>query len=134
MNKAANNEINKGHIFLNEANINFICDIHKKRFVNFCINCQKNCCKKCSAEHSSHELLLIKNEIRDDNYILQIDNMLDKEKEIIDNIEVKYPQSIFKNTNQNLLKIFNRLISLRKKEYQLKVLLASEEIFINIAS
>ena len=120
MNKAANNEINKGHIFLNEANINFICDIHKKRFVNFCINCQKNCCKKCSAEHSSHELLLIKNEIRDDNYILQIDNMLDKEKEIIDNIEVKYPQSIFKNTNQNLLKIFNRLISLRKKEYQLK--------------
>ena len=120
MNKAINNEANKGHIFLNETNINFICDIHKKRFVNFCINCQKNCCKKCSAEHSTHELLLIKNEIRDNDHILQIENMINKEKEIIDNIEVKYPPSIFKNRNQNLLKIFNRLISLRKKEYLLK--------------
>ena len=46
--------------------------------------------------------------------------MLEKEKEIIDNIEIKYPRTIFKNQNQNLLKNFNRLISLRKKEYQLK--------------
>ena len=120
MNKAVNDEVNKGHRFLNETNINFVCDIHKKRFVNFCNNCQKNCCKKCTAEHSSHELLLIKNEIRDNNYILQIQDMINKEKEIIDNIEEKYPTSIFKNKNQNLLKIFNKLISLRKKEYQLK--------------
>ena len=120
MNKAVNDEVNKGHMFLNETNINFVCDIHKKRFVNFCNNCQKNCCKKCTAEHSSHELLLIKNEIRDNNYILQIEDMINKEKEIIDNIEEKYPLSIFKNKNQKLLKIFNKLISLRKKEYQLK--------------
>ena len=120
MKKTINDEINKEHIFLNEISVNFICDIHKKRFVNFCKNCQKNCCKKCSAEHSSHELLLIKNEIRDNNYILQIEKMLEKEKEIIDNIEIKYPRTIFKNQNQNLLKNFNRLISLRKKEYQLK--------------
>ena len=120
MNKAVNDEVNKGHMFLNETNINFVCDIHKKRFVNFCNNCQKNCCKKCTAEHSSHELLLIKNEIRDNNYILQIEDMINKEKEIIDNIEEKYPISIFKNKNQKLLKIFNKLISLRKKEYQLK--------------
>ena len=120
MNKAVNDEVNKGHMFLNETNINFVCDIHKKRFVNFCNNCQKNCCKKCTAEHSSHELLLIKNEIRDNNYILQVEDMINKEKEIIDNIEEKYPLSIFKNKNQKLLKIFNKLISLRKKEYQLK--------------
>ena len=120
MKKTINDEINKEHIFLNEISVNFICDIHKKRFVNFCKNCQKNCCKKCSAEHSSHELLLIKNEIRDNNYILQIEKMLEKEKEIIDGVEIKYPRTVFKNQNQNLLKNFNRLISLRKKEYQLK--------------
>ena len=120
MNKNLNNEINKGHIFLNETEINFLCNKHKKRYINFCKNCQKNCCKKCCAEHSSHELLLIKNEIRDNNYITQIEKMINKEKEILDKIEEKYPVCIFKNKNPNLLKSFNRLISLRKKEYQLK--------------
>ena len=46
--------------------------------------------------------------------------MIIQEKEIIEKIEQKFPQNIFKNENPNLLKAFNRLISLRKKEYHLK--------------
>ena len=118
--KNIDKEINKGHTFLNESEINFFCDKHKKRFINFCKNCQKNCCKKCCVEHSSHELLLIKNEVRDNNYIIKIEEMIKKEKEIIDKIEEKYPTNIFKNKDEKLIKAFNRLISLRKKENQLK--------------
>jgi len=119
MKKNLNIEINKGHIFLDETEVNLYCEKHKKKFINFCKNCQKNLCKKCCSEHNTHELLLIKNEIRDDNNISRIEKMIIKEKEIIDKIEQKYPLAIFKNQN-NLLKTFNRLISLRKKEYQLK--------------
>ena len=118
--KYFNNEINKGHLILNESEVNFYCEKHKKKFINFCKNCQKNCCKKCCSEHNSHELLLIKNEIRDNNYISKIEKMIIQEKEIIEKIEQKFPQNIFKNENPNLLKAFNRLISLRKKEYHLK--------------
>ena len=120
MEKNLNNEINKGHIVLNESEVNFYCEKHKKKFINFCKNCQKNCCKKCCSEHNSHELLLIKNEIRDNNYISKIEKMIIQEKEIIEKIEQKFPLNIFKNENPNLLKAFNRLITLRKKEYQLK--------------
>ena len=120
MKKNYNKEINKGHIFMNKTEINFYCDKHKKRFNNFCKNCQKNCCKKCCIEHSSHELLLIKNEIRDSDYISKVEKMIIKEKKIIDEIEEKCPIAIFKNKNPILLKSFNRLISLRKKENQLK--------------
>ena len=120
MEKYFNNEINKGHLILNESEVNFYCEKHKKKFINFCKNCQKNCCKKCCSEHNSHELLLIKNEIRDNNYISKIEKMIIQEKEIIDKIEQKFPLNIFKNENPNLLKAFNRLISLRKKEYHLK--------------
>ena len=112
-------ENNKGHIFLDETEVNLYCEKHKKKFINFCKNCQKNLCKKCCIEHNTHELLLIKNEIRDNNFISRIEKMIMKEKEIIDKIEQKFPLSIFKNEN-NMLKTFNRLISLRKKEYQLK--------------
>ena len=119
MKKNLNIEINKGHIFLDETEVNLYCEKHKKKFINFCKNCQKNLCKKCCSEHNTHELLLIKNEIRDDNNISRIEKMIIKEKEIIDKVEQKYPLAIFKNQN-NLLKTFNRLISLRKKEYQLK--------------
>ena len=118
--KYFNNEINKGHLILNESEVNFYCEKHKKKFINFCKNCQKNCCKKCCSEYNSHELLLIKNEIRDNNYISKIEKMIIQEKEIIEKIEQKFPQNIFKNENPNLLKAFNRLISLRKKEYHLK--------------
>ena len=118
--KYFNNEINKGHLILNESEVNFYCEKHKKKFINFCKNCQKNCCKKCCSEHNSHELLLIKNEIRDNNYISKIEKMIIQEKEIIDKIEQKFPLNIFKNENPDLLKAFNRLISLRKKEYHLK--------------
>ena len=118
--KYFNNEINKGHLILNESEVNFYCQKHKKKFINFCKNCQKNCCKKCCSEHNSHELLLIKNEIRDNNYISKIEKMIIQEKEIIEKNEQKFPQNIFKNENPNLLKAFNRLISLRKKEYHLK--------------
>ena len=112
----------KGHLLLNENEVNFFCDKHKKKYVNYCKNCQKNCCKKCSGEHSSHELILIKNEIRDMNYILDIEKMINKEKNIIEKIEKKYPESIFKNNEDlNLIKSFNRLVSLRKKENQLKI-------------
>ena len=120
MEKYFNNEINKGHLILNESEVNFYCEKHKKKFINFCKNCQKNCCKKCCSEHNSHELLLIKNEIRDNNYISKIEKMIIQEKVIIEKIEQKFPQNIFKNENPNLLKAFNRLISLRKKEYHLK--------------
>jgi len=119
MKKNLNIEINKGHIFLDETEVNLYCEKHKKKFINFCKNCQKNLCKKCCSEHNTHELLLIKNEIRDDNNISRIEKMVIKEKEIIDQIEQKYPLAIFKNQN-NFLKTFNRLISLRKKEYYLK--------------
>ena len=120
MKKNLNNEVNKCHMFLNESEVNFYCEKHKKKFVNFCKNCQKNCCRKCCLEHNTHELLLIKNEIRDNNYITRVENLLIKEKEIIDKIEQKFPLTVFKNENNNLLKTFNRLISLRKKEFQLK--------------
>ena len=113
-------EVNKGHIFLNETEVNFFCYKHKKKFVNFCKNCQKNCCKKCCIEHNTHELLLIKNEIRDNAHISQIAKMINKEKELIEEIEKKFPLSIFKDKNKDLLNVFKRLISLRKKENQLK--------------
>ena len=41
--------------------------------------------------------------------------MINKEKENLDKIEEKYSVCIFKNKNPNLLKSFNRLISLNKK-------------------
>ena len=133
--KYFNNEINKGHLILNESEVNFYCEKHKKKFINFCKNCQKNCCKKCCSEHNSHELLLIKNEIRDNNYISKIEKMIIQEKEIIEKIEQKFPQNIFKNENPNLLKAFNRLISLRKKEYHLKdKILKIYQDFIKIIS
>ena len=46
--------------------------------------------------------------------------MIIKKKEIIEKIEQKFPLNIFKNENPNLLKAFNKLIILRKKEYKLK--------------
>ena len=39
-------ENNKGHIFLDETEVNLYCEKHKKKFINFCKNCQKNLCKK----------------------------------------------------------------------------------------
>ena len=120
MEKNLNNEINKGYIILNESKVNFIVKNTKKKFINICKNYQKNCYKKCCSEHNSYELLLIKNEIRDNNNISKIEKMVIQEKEIIEKIEQKFPLNIFKNENPNLLKAFNRLITLKKKEYQLK--------------
>ena len=110
----------QGHLFLNEKEVNFYCTSHKKKLVNFCNNCKKNCCKKCSSMHSSHELLLIKNEIRDINNIEEIEKLLNKEKIVIEKIEEKYSSNFFKNQNPKYLKIFNKLLSYRKQEYQLK--------------
>ena len=110
----------KGHLFLNEKEVNFFCTRHKKKLVNFCNNCKKNCCKKCSSLHSSHELLLIKNEIREINNIEEIEKLLNKEKIIIEKIEEKYSINFFKNQNPKYLKSFNKLLSCRKLEYQLK--------------
>ena len=110
----------KGHLFLNEREVNFFCTKHKRKLVNFCNNCKKNCCKKCTSSHSSHELLLIKNEIRDINNIEEIEKLLNKEKIIIEKIEEKYSSIFFKNQNPKYLKSFNKLLSYRKQEYQLK--------------
>ena len=110
----------KNHLFLNEKEVNFFCTTHKRKLVNFCNNCNKNCCKKCCSLHSSHELLLIKNEIRDINNIEEIETLLNKEKIILEKIEEKYPLSFFKNQNPKYLKSFNKLLSYRKQEYQLK--------------
>ena len=110
----------KEHIFLSEKEVNFFCTNHKRKLVNFCNNCKKNCCKKCSSLHSSHELLLIKNEIREINNIVEIEKLLKKEKMIIEKIEEKYSSSFFKNQNPKYLKSFNKLLSNRKLEYQLK--------------
>jgi hypothetical protein len=110
----------KGHIYLSEKEVNFYCTNHKKKLVNFCNNCKKNCCKKCCSLHSSHELLLIKNEIREINNIEEIEKLLNKEKIIIEKIEEKYSSSFFKNQNPKYLKSFNKLLSFRKLEYQLK--------------
>ena len=110
----------KDHLFLNEREVNFYCSKHKKKLVNFCNNCKINCCKKCCSLHSSHELLLIKNEIRDVNNIEEIEKLLNKEKIIIEKIEEKYSSAFFKNQNPKYLKSFNKLVSYRKLEYQLK--------------
>ena len=110
----------KGHLFLSEKEVNFFCTNHKRKLVNFCNNCKKNCCKKCTSLHSSHELLLIKNEIRDINNIEEIEKLLNKEKIIIEKIEEKYSTLFFKNQNPKYLKSFNKLLSYRKQEYQLK--------------
>ena len=108
------------HLFFNEKEVNFFCTAHKRKLVNFCNNCKKNCCKKCCSLHSSHELLLIKNEIRDINNIEEIEKLLNKEKIIIEKIEEKYPLTFFKNQNPKYLKFFNKLLSCRKQEYHLK--------------
>ena len=110
----------KNHLFFNEKEVNFFCTAHKRKLVNFCNNCKKNCCKKCCSLHSSHELLLIKNEIRDINNIEEIEKLLNKEKIIIEKIEEKYPLNFFKNQNPKYLKSFNKLLSYRKQEYNLK--------------
>ena len=110
----------EGHLFLSEKEVNFYCAKHKKKLVNFCNICKKNCCKKCCSLHSSHELLLIKNEIRDINNIEEIEKLLNKEKIIIEKIEEKYSSLFFKNQNTKYLKSFNKLLSYRKLEFQLK--------------
>ena len=110
----------KDHLFLNEKEVNFYCTNHKRKLVNFCNICKKNCCKKCCSLHSSHELLLIKNEIRDINNIEEIEKLLNQEKIIIEKIEEKYSSTFFKNQNPKYLKSFNKLLSYRKLEYQLK--------------
>ena len=110
----------EGHLFLNEKEVNFYCTRHKRKLVNFCNICKKNCCKKCCSLHSSHELLLIKNEIRDINNIEEIEKLLNKEKLIIEKIEEKHSSTFFKNQNPKYLKSFNKLLSYRKLEYQLK--------------
>ena len=108
------------HLFLNEKEVNFYCTLHKRKLVNFCNNCKKNCCKKCSSLHSSHELLLIKNEIRDINNIQEIEKLLNKEKIILEKIEEKFSINFFKNQNPKYLQYFNKLLSYRKLEYNLK--------------
>ena len=110
----------KDHLFLNEREVNFYCSKHKRKLVNFCNNCKVNCCKKCCSLHSSHELLLIKNEIRDINNIEEIEKLLNKEKTIIEKIEEKYSSAFFKNQNPKYLKSFNKFMTYRKLEYQLK--------------
>ena len=110
----------KNHLFLNEKEVNYFCTEHKRKLVNFCNNCKKNCCKKCCSLHSSHELLLIKNEIRDINNIEEIEKLLNKEKIIIEKIQEKFPLTFFKNQNPKYLKSFNKLLSYRKQEYYLK--------------
>lgn len=112
--------IHDGHVLLNKSEVNFMCTIHKKKFINFCIKCQRNCCKKCTLIHNSHQLLLIKNEITNLNQLSQLKKLLDNENDLIEKIEEKYNFYFSKNNNEKYADSFKKLLKFRKLENKLK--------------
>ena len=94
---------------------NYICNIHKKNFVNYCENCKENICLSCEPSHKDHKLIYFGHILPDDNMM----NKLDELKENIDSINmiiddfikkmenVKKSFEIYYNTFSNLIHIYN---------------------------
>jgi len=86
------------HQVINYNNKNFVCEIHNKNFIKYCINCKLNICFSCIKEHKKHsiinleDLTISKETIKEEvnklkDYINKFDNDIDNIIEILNNVK-----------------------------------------------
>ena len=74
----------KEHNFIKYDEKHYYCDAHLKPFEKSCLQCKKDICKSCEAEHSGHE---IANYAEMETNVDDLKASLDKIKEYIDTLE-----------------------------------------------
>jgi len=118
------------HIIINYEKRNLICNQHNDFYTKYCNTCNKNICINCEREHSDHNTIYYGN-IIPENYnenefkyyinILkkEINEMILKLKNIINNIEIFKYMSNYVNKNENrnyeILNNKNEFINYNKK-------------------
>ena len=97
----------KEHIIIDYELKYYICNIHGERYISYCKECKKNLCDMCELEHNENHNYINYREILPKN---EISNNLKDLRKSIDN---------YKNTIQDIIKIFNETINYFEKYYEL---------------
>ena len=102
----------KKHSIINYDNKNYMCNKHNEVFSSFCEDCEIDICLSCSNEHKNHEIISYQDELIDikklrnkmnefenviNKFKLNLEEIMNKFKKIIENMNIIY------NINNNLL-------------------------------
>ena len=60
----------EGHNIINYDKLNCKCSIHNENYNSYCNNCKMNLCILCEKDHINHNIVLFKNILKKDDFIL----------------------------------------------------------------
>ena len=103
------------HKIINYDKKNYVCNLHKKNYVNFCEDCKENICLSCEASHKNHKLSYFGNILPDENMNKKLEELkinINSLNLTIDEItsklkKVKKSFGLYLSTFDNLIKIYN---------------------------
>ena len=103
------------HKIINYDKKNYVCNLHRKNYVNFCEDCKENICLSCESSHRNHKLSYFGNILPDDNMDQKLTELkinINSLNLIIDEINsklqnVKKSMGLYYSTFENLIKIYN---------------------------
>ena len=98
----------KSHNILNYNDINFLCEEHNERYINYCNDCKQNLCIQCEVGHKGHNLIYLG------------DKILDKEK-LEDSLRIfrEYIDKL-KNDVNGIIENFKKIIENFENLYKIK--------------
>ena len=119
-----NSNHDNNHITIDYELKNYICYIHKERYISYCPQCKMNLCDLCEMEHNKNHILIFHKDISPNK---EIKNNLEKLKKSIENYkeQIKDIIKIIHKTNEyfemyykfseDILNSYNN----KKRNYQL---------------
>ena len=108
----------KNHNIIDYDKIYYICNKHEEPFTNYCKKCKINICSLCEKEHTNHEMILLRNLIIENKYILNKIDEIGKSINLFnDNID-KIIEIL--NNMKNNVNIFYKLIENMGNNYNEK--------------
>jgi len=97
----------KNHIIRKYDDKNYICKKHNESFNKYCKVCKENICIICENDHNNHN-------------IIDFGKMIPKKDELIKGMEdLQLEIDKFKNKIEIIKEIFNRIINMMKKYYEI---------------
>jgi hypothetical protein len=91
-------DISKDTLEINDSNINldFMCSIHGKEYINYCDDCSQDICFLCSKDHFNHKLIYFSRYIPSNRDIREGNKILSEMKKDLEKFK-QYSKEIIKN-------------------------------------
>ena len=96
-------EKNKKYNLQNLNNLDYTCDIHFKKFIGYCKNCDKDICQDCLLEENNHDIIYYKDIIPNEKEFIEKYNNFNKFTESF----IKLFKDDIKKTNYKIIYFFH---------------------------